>query len=316
VRKILAAASLGWAVVCIDPHSDSLAWRALLHLIAEGHERRILFERLSSLDRVLGISGIRCSQAENPIERAAENEELVDHYTELFTRRSGQQSLSDSPLKEEGVRLGVAHMIDQNPRRPDSYFRYVFEPEHPKFTELLQGSTSEAIRFQFGKIASGATRVSQYASAKRLINATVGSIPYLARSRSSFDLGAFLNNRGVLLVEGGYSGVSDEARRTVMGGMILRTIQFIRTRRKASPRVLLVLDEATNAGLISQSGFECKAMAECQKWGLDFLTLVQQPNFPRDVSQQIFSNCVRHEYFLPRQQNWWARSCSGRRASS
>jgi hypothetical protein len=42
-RRLLDAADEGAALVVIDPHRDSLAARLLEHLVARGHEKRILF---------------------------------------------------------------------------------------------------------------------------------------------------------------------------------------------------------------------------------------------------------------------------------
>jgi hypothetical protein len=60
-------------------------------------------------------------------------------------------------------------------------------------------------------------------------------------------------------------------------------------------RILLVLDEATNANLIGEAGHEIRALAECQKMGLDIHILVQSPNFPNPTD--VFTNCRRHEWY-------------------
>ena len=44
--------------------------------------------------------------------------------------------------------------------------------------------------------------------------------------------------------------------------------------------MLLILDEATNANLVGAAGHEVRALAECQKMGLDIHVLVQSLNFP------------------------------------
>ena len=295
VRAIVAAAESGWAVLAIDPHNRSLVWNALVQLLARGHEHRILYDSLSEFSRVPGYGGIRPSTARSALQRVSENEELCDQYADLFSR--GQKSLADSPLKYEGTRLATQLLVNQQPVRPDAYFRYAFETKHRKFLKLLHGCTHPDIRYEFQKMAEGVVRPSIYASSRRMINMTVGSTAYLARSRSTLDLATFFNRRGLLLVEGGGAGVSEDSKRTIMGALILRTIQFIRARRKSSPRLLLVVDEATNAGLLSEAGHEVRAMAECQKYGLDFLVLVQQPSFSKAIADQLFSNCRRHEWF-------------------
>lgn len=299
VWKILAAVMLGWAVVCIDPHTRSLSWNAFLHLLARGYRRRILFDRLSNLDRVLGYGMLHPSTARNPLRLRAENEHQVDQFTELVSRRSGVNSLATSPQKEEYTRLAGQFIVYQNSLRSLGDVEYVYEPKHPKFRELLSGCTHPDVKFRFEQVADGTIRPSLYAPAKRLIQATFGSPLVQTRlGATSFHLGNFLNERGILLVESGAGNVSDDAKRTIMGDIVFQTIQFIRSRRRAMPRVLLILDEAQNSQLIGDAGHEVQAMAECQKWGLDFLTLIQQDTFPTAISRQMFSNCLRHEWFF------------------
>ena len=61
---------------------------------------------------------------------------------------------------------------------------------------------------------------------------------------------------------------------------ILQVISSTSSRPRPTPRVLLVLDEATNANLVGAAGHEVRALAECQKMGLDIHILVQSLNFP------------------------------------
>jgi hypothetical protein len=67
---------------------------------------------------------------------------------------------------------------------------------------------------------------------------------------------------------------------------------------RANRRILLVLDEAVNASLIGGAGHEVRALAECQKMGLDMHILVQAPTFPNShIASDVFTNCKRHEWF-------------------
>jgi hypothetical protein len=62
--------------------------------------------------------------------------------------------------------------------------------------------------------------------------------------------------------------------------------------------VLLVLDEATNAQLVSYH--EALALNELQKdvYGLDIHIIVQTPSFPSsEIYDAVFQNCQRHEWF-------------------
>src|SRR5207244_3204885 len=108
--------------------------------------------------------------------------------------------------------------------------------------------------------------------------------------------GRFLGNCGILLVQGG--AISQPVMQTILGSIILQTIQFVRSRPSPVPRVLLVLDEATNANLVGAAGHEVRALAECQKMGLDIHILVQSLNFPSAyVTDGVLTNCTRHEWY-------------------
>src|SRR5439155_3339204 len=62
-------------------------------------------------------------------------------------------------------------------------------------------------------------------------------------------------------------------------------------------RVVLVLDEAVNAGLVGL--YESRALAEAGKWELECHVLIQDPfGFPSaEIRSNVLQNCWRHEWF-------------------
>ena len=118
------------------------------------------------------------------------------------------------------------------------------------------------------------------------------------QSAHAFDYEGFLDRCGILIVEGG-GDISDDAQRTMMGSIVLRTIQYIVKRAPRSlPLVTLALDEANNHNLIGASQFETKAMAEFGKYGLGIHVLVQLLDFPSgQVTEQVMQICDRRIYF-------------------
>ena len=297
VEKIVLAAGAGWSIVCIDPHSDSLSWKVLIQLLAHGHRKKILFDRLSDYQQVLRYQLMHRSEAKNPLQRDLENEQIIDHLTEIVGRRRGMANLATNPQTEEYTRLGFGLFIHQQ-IDPSPYLQDVFEPTSKGLAELIKGCTHEGTRQKFELIQSGKIRPTMYAAAARLLRRTIGSPLFQLRCGGRLDFDQFLDKQGILLVEGGGGVVSEDASQTILGTIIQRTIQFIRTRRKPTPRVLLILDEAFNAGLIGDAGHELRAMAECQKWGLDILTLAQTLPGSTSLQQQLLGNSVRHEWFF------------------
>ena len=205
------------------------------------------------------------------------------------------QSLASSPLTEEWTLKALLFLLNQPRDYSTADLRFAFRVGHPVFGRLLQGCNDPDIRYEFEQIACGAIKPGQYASAQRLISGVCGSIAFIARCGTALDLGSFLDRCGILLVEGG--SVSQPVLQTILGSIILQTIQYVRSRPRPTPRVLLVLDEATNANLVGAAGHEVRALAECQKMGLDIHILVQSLNFPNSqITDGVLTNCTRHEW--------------------
>ncbi|WP_145218225.1 type IV secretory system conjugative DNA transfer family protein [Gimesia alba] len=293
---VAAAERRDIAIVLLDPHTRSLGWSCLEHLIARGHQSRIIFDNLSHFDRVPAMRFLRPSTAKHPLKRMAENEQTARQFTEVLTRRRGGGSLAHAPQTEEWTMHAAMLVIHQEQERPATDLRFAYQANHPELQELIQHCTHDDTRYRFEQVADGIIKPGQYAAAARLIEGVCGSPPFIARCGTSFDLYRFLDSAGILIVEGGANGVSEDALSTVLGSIAMQTINYVRTRRRPSPRVLLVLDEAVNAGLVG--GTEVRALAECQKMGLDIHILVQSLNFPNSyITDGVLSNCVRHDWF-------------------
>jgi len=113
---------------------------------------------------------------------------------------------------------------------------------------------------------------------------------------ATFDFDRFLDERGILILDGSSRGnLSRDAAAIMMGAIVLRVIRHCRT--GARSRVVLVLDEAVNANLIGLH--ESQALSEAGKWGLQFHMLVQDPlSFPTpEIRSNVLQNCGRHEWF-------------------
>jgi len=297
-RIVDAAEDRDVAIVAIDPHSRSLVWNTFEQLIARGHESRVILDQLAYFDKVPGYRFLRPSTAENAYRRASENQQTAHEFTDVLTRRRGvdSSSLSRSPQTEEWTHKAVMFALEQNRERPGSDLQYAFKVGHPKFEALLRGCTDRDLKFEFEQIACGNIKRGQYAAAERLITGTCGSAAFVARCGTSLNFDAFLDDCGILLVEGSNDGISADAMQTIMGALVLKVIAYVRRRKKSTPRVLLVLDECTNAQLVSTH--EAKAMAELQKKALDCHALVQLLDFPSTkITDAVLSNAVRHEWY-------------------
>ena len=298
IIDVIAAAMSFMAIVVIDPHMRSLAWNAFVQLVARGFGKRVLFDRLSNLSRVLGYRFLRRSNATNPYRREAEDEQSVSELIELVGRRRDVSSLAKNPQTEQFVRAASKLVLHQKSVNAAD-IQFALEPHERRFRELVNGCTDESIRSTFQEIANGTIKPGQYAAARRLISGVCQSPAFTLRCRPTFDLDAFLDNGGILLVEGGTQGISADTANTIMGSLALQLFHYVRSRLTAKPRVLLVMDEATNANLIGGAGHEVRALAELQKQGLDIHILVQSPSFPNSfIEDAVFTNCVEHHWYF------------------
>lgn len=292
------------AVVVCDPHGGSLARPLVGHLIARGHRHRIRFDKFSNFEYMLDWRFIRKSTAESFAEREAENEETLRFFSNIMVRQQGGGSLGTSPMKEEWVMKALALYINQRVLPGEDKLYYAFEPTSEWFRKLVRGcdrstvAGNEAIQ-PFLEIADGKIPASKYEPAKRLIQSVCKSpaFKYRCSGTGAFNLESFLDRKGILLVEGENKGkVSPEAMRAMFGAIVNLVIRYVRTRPKPFPRVALILDEATNARLITTT--EKEAAAECQKYGLDLTIMVQLLDFPTtDIRDGILANCVWHQWF-------------------
>jgi hypothetical protein len=129
-------------------------------------------------------------------------------------------------------------------------------------------------------------------STTRLLGGVFGSPAFSARSGVGFNLGAFLQRRGKLILERGDLG--EDASRAIMGAIVLQVIAFAKSRRGALPLIRIYIDEATNARLFGSP--ELRALAETRKNGLFFHIMVQNLDFPGGADA-VLQNCVRHEWY-------------------
>jgi hypothetical protein len=144
---------------------------------------------------------------------------------------------------------------------------------------------------------SPTARRAETAPAERVLRAVLQSPAFRVRSGdATSDIGRFLDERGILVLDGSSRGnLSRDAMSVMMGAIILRVIRHART--GAANRIVLVIVEAVNANLLGLH--ESQALAEADKWGLEVHILVQDPfGFPTaEVRSNVLQNCGRHEWF-------------------
>lgn len=297
--KIILAAEARpkMGIVVLDPHPDSLAWNGFVDLTSRGYEKRIVFDDLSTFDKVPQYRFIRRSKARSELQRAAENDQTAKEFLDLVLRRRGMDSAAANPQLEECSLFAILLLVHQPYDRPESDIAFAYQPDHGTFRAMVATCTDPQTKSWFEKVADGTIKRGIYRPAQRLLEGTVGNPVFAARCGTSFDLWEHLRNGGIYIMQGGGMGVSDDALGVCFGAIANLVNRFVRVRPKPWPRIMLVMDEATNCGLITTR--EMKLLAECRKWNLDMHIMVQQPDFPSTkIRSGVLSNTQIHNWYM------------------
>lgn len=297
VHDILAAATSDepMAIVVCDPHPRSLTATVFQQLIALGQGRRIVYDQIPYFDSCPGYEMISRSKAKDPVRRAAQNDQAVREFIDVLLRRREQRTIAVNPQTEEWTYNAGLLIVEQDQPTSAAEMQYAFCPETRQFRQLLEHCQNQQVVDSFRDIASGRIKRHEYLPAWRLVSGVCRSPAFMIRCGTTLNISQFLKGGGILLIEGGTLGVSEDAVRTIMGSIIFQVINYVRRRTKPTPRVLLVLDEATNAGLIGATGHEVRALAELQKAGLDVHVLVQGPAFDSTyITDGVLTNTLVH----------------------
>lgn len=278
------------AAVIFDPHKQSLAETVLTHVAGN-----VLYERLSDICLTLGFELLAPSANPDSVQRQLENQRRAEEFVEILLRRRNTDGMAGAPLMEEWCMGAIMLYLFQATPMPLALLPYSFMPGTPEFRALVRDCMLPEIRHKFQQLEKLNPRAlrAEIGSALRLIAAVFRSPAFTARSRGGFKLGAFLQQKGRLVIERGEE-IGDDTMRTIMGAIVLLVIDHAKRRPKPWPPIRMYMDEANNARLVGAP--ELRALAECNKNGLYFELLVQNLDFPGGADA-VLQNCVRHEWF-------------------
>lgn len=279
----------GEATFLADPHKQSTAELVLTH--AKGN---LLFDRLSDVRVTLKYDMLAGSRDLDALNRQRENERLAADFVDILLRRRGGESMAGTPLLEEWVLALLMLFLFQAPPKPLTVLPFGFRPGTPEFEALVRDCVLEDIKFKFTQLSKMSYRAlrAEVGSAARLIDGVFRSVAFTARCTGGFDIGPFLQDRGILIVERG-EDIGDDAFKVIIGAIVQQVVSHCKRRAKPYPPVRVILDEATNARLVGRT--ELKGIAETSKNGLYWTFVVQNLDFPDP--EAVLQNCLRHEWF-------------------
>jgi len=285
------------AIVVEDPHPKSLAQHVYEKLVARGHGKRILYDRLYDLDNRLGYDFLTPSTSGDVHRRYAENEARIECFTRILLRRRDQAALNTSPLTEEWTLNALWLYVEQTDPKSLADLHHLFQPNDKVLGKFMDDCRDPERALPFKKIYDGKGNAGQIAPARRLIQRVSQSPGFYLRCGASFNFQQFLSNRGILIVEGGaFDTLSSDALRIMLGSISLKTLEYVRNRRRPFPRVSHYLDEANNYGLVGEH--EKSALAELRKENYGCKILVQALDFPTaQITEGVLNNCATHIWF-------------------
>lgn len=278
------------ASVTLDPHEASLARTALIHVTGN-----VLWDQLANVQRTLCFNLLEISQNPDLLQRQLEIQRRVDGFSAIALLRTGADDMAGTPLREEWfVAVLMLFLHQKSPKLP-TLLPFALMPGTPEFESLVSDCTLPEFRAKFRgleKLTPRALR-SEVGSAVRLIGSIFRSTAFQVRCRDGFDLGAFLQNKGKLIIESS-DEVSQDAMRVIMGAIVLKTIEHAKSRPRPYPIIRVRLDEANNARLVTPHVL--RGIAELRKYGLFFSFYVQNLNFPGSVDE-VLQNCRVHHWY-------------------
>ena len=276
------------AVVSADAHVDSLTSLLLDHLTGD-----VLFHRISDLDHPLGYGLLRPSAHPDAGKRLQANRRRAKQFVEVMMRRRGG-AIASAPLMEEWVMALLMVFLYQRPEKDPAIIPYGFRPGTDEFAVLVRDCPLPDLRHKFAALEGlkPAGLRSEVGSAARLVSGVFGDPEFLAACRPGFDLGAFLQRKGKLLLERGTA--DEDVTRTIIGGINLLVTEHCEGRPKPYPPVAVLLDECTNAG--TAGDFEERKAGETRKFGLHWHFICQHPNFPNGPDG-FFQNCQEKHFY-------------------
>ena len=254
-----------------------------------------------------------CSRSANPDsdQQEAENRETISDVIAVLVRAEGKMTATKNQMIQRGLTDALLLHIYQDTPSPFDLLQHCFIGESEQSQYLMAHCTNPEVflRFLYYHSLKGQQRAFEVGPAERRLMTVCSCPQFRRRCRETFDLAAFLNGGGILLMDGSSKGnLSREDAALVQGMVLLRVIALARS-GKLTRRVVLIIDEGLNAGLID--GNVALALKEASKWGLIFHILMQTPETSDpDVSEAI-NQCCKIQYLFkqasPRAADFLAR---------
>ncbi len=297
-RRTMEAAVPGDRFIMLgDPHGN-LADKCLSSLLAEGLEDRIIYDKLSFGEVVPGYEFFRRSTATDELTRMNEDRLNLDTFLDILIRDQDTGELG--PLKGKWARAACRCWVSQQTPLPLSWLPYALQVKSDRFRTMIDNCIDENTAFEL-------KRMEQYSSphlvdreldpARRLLE-IIDTPSFLARSSvEPFDLRQAMIDKKILILSGG-GAVSPEAIRLMLATLatnVTRTAERHFDETGESLFSLIIQDECNAFSLVRNP--EILLMAQCRKWGVEWLLSFQHFDMDEEITNGLLQNCRRQTYF-------------------
>jgi hypothetical protein len=265
---------LGICIIMCDPHGE-LARLFLLHLESMGLLRRVLYDRLGSFSRVLGIARLQQSKHENRHARKKENNALIMGLMRVIwssAQRESDGAMLNHPMTWRYLKYALQLILFQQTAVSLSLLPFCFLPRTPQFKLLLQNCTHQRTRLVWQYIAELDARhsynllESQIGGAHRLVETVFDMPEFEARLDGKCDIGQLILNKQIIILDG--SDAEPESRTAVYRAWNLMVFRFLVkhfAETGVPAPVLMIWDEAPAANVIGP--MENNMLREGRKMG-------------------------------------------------
>lgn len=279
-------------IIVIDPQ-DSLSEMFISEVVGRGlvHRVPVLVDFLSRTDRALGYKFLHRSTSTNPIDRMAEDEICRWHFASMVASEREEFDFDNSPLITEMLFLAIQMIQYQKTEVPEYLLPYALRPG-PVMEWLIDNCTDQETRSEANWVYLMKRQEwrKEVAPAWRMAKRYCLSAPFVSRCGHSFDFGKFMDQKGILIIQGGKI-----ARKWASGiGKAVQRMVFDYKARGESP-VEIVMDEAASFGLVDWD--TAVAYQTLQKTGLDVTVITQSLTFEDRVNEALLQNSDRKEIF-------------------
>ncbi len=266
--------TMGVCIILCDPHGE-LGRLLVLHATELGLGRRILYDKLGSFNRVLGIVRLQQSTDSNSWVRRKENNSLIMGYLRVIwssAQRDADAAMLNHPMTFRWVKLSLQLLLFQPEPVSLGMLTYCFMPKSVEFKDLVKNCTNRKTKTAWTYIETLAKTNSytllegQLGGAQRLIETVLDMPEFAARLDGSFDIGKAILSKQIIILDG--SDAEPESRTALYRAWNLMTFRFLAKHfaetGKPAP-TLCIWDEAPASNVIGP--MELNMLREGRKMG-------------------------------------------------